>query len=382
MPSDKPTHHDQLGQHPRTKLFQPLQIRGLQLSNRIMVAPMAMYSSTDGYVTDFHLMQYGHFAFRGAAMTIIEGSAVTSTGRTSAEDAGIWDDKHIPALKRVVDFVHGIEGRKSKIAIQLGHSGRKGGMTPIYPGEPIRIAKEEEGGWEDEVMSASAVPFEDHYVIPREMTLDDIKGVVTAFGDAAERCVKAGFDAIEIHAAHGFLISSFMTPISNRRTDSYGGSFENRIRILLEVVQSIRSRIPDTMPLSTRISATDWMEHEPETPQWTIHDSIRLAPILSDHGVDIIDVSSGGNNPNQKISHSPYYQVNLAEKIRKVLKEQGKNALVAGVGRITNGRMAEEVLKDGKADMVFVAREFLRNPNLVHTWAEELGEDLAWPRQY
>ncbi|KAF1956345.1 FMN-linked oxidoreductase [Byssothecium circinans] len=363
-------------------LFQPLKIRNLSLSNRIAVAPMGMYSSTDGHLTNFHLMHHGHFAFRGAGLTIVEVTAVTANGRTSTEDAGAYSDAHIPPLKRVVDYVHSIEGGNGKIAIQLGHSGRKGSMMPIYPGRTIRIAKEEDGGWENEVLGASPVPFQDHYATPREMTVKEIGEVVEAFGDAAERCVKAGFDAVEVHAAHGYLLSSFMSPISNHRTDDYGGSFENRIRFLLEVVQSIRGRIPATMPLFVRITATDWMEYSPETPQWTVEDSIKLAPTLSDHGVDVLDVSSGGNNAKQKIIPTPYYQVHLAEKIRKALKDAGKPILVAAVGNIDNSAMAEGVLKDGKADLVLVAREFMRNPNLVHTWADDLGAEMEWPRQY
>ncbi|CAI6243635.1 unnamed protein product [Periconia digitata] len=366
----------------QTKLFNPFQIRGLTLRNRIIVAPMGMYSSPNGNFTDFHLMHHGHFTFRGAGMSIIEVSAVTASGRTSPEDAGLWDDSQIPGLKKVVDYVHAQEGGGGKIAIQLGHAGRKGGMTPIYPGREHHIVAKDDGGWEDEILGASAVQFLPSYIMPKEMSGEQIREVVVAFGAAAARAVKAGVDAIEVHGAHGYLISSFLSPIANFRTDAYGGSFENRIRILLEVVQSIRSNIPDTMPLFVRISAVDWMEHEPSTPQWTIQDSVKLSLILSDLGVDVIDVSSGGNNPEQKILVTPYYQINFAAAIRKALKEAGKTMLVAAVGSIDNAALATEVLDEEKADMVLVAREFMRNPGLVYTWAEQLNVQLPWPRQY
>ncbi|PVI03858.1 FMN-linked oxidoreductase, partial [Periconia macrospinosa] len=368
--------------NPQTKLFTPLQIRGLTLRNRIIVAPMGMYSSTDGHFTDFHLMQHGHFTFRGAGMSIIECTAVTATGRTSTLDAGLYDDSHIPGLKKIVDYVHSQEGGGGRIAIQLGHGGRKTSMTPIYPGREHHIASKEEGGWADEVVGPSPVPFLPGYVVPKEITVEQIQEVVDAFGAAAARAVKAGIDAIEVHAAHGYLISSFLSPGSNFRTDAYGGSFENRIRILLETVHSIRSNIPDSMPLFIRISAVDWMEHQPETSQWTIQDSMKLSLILSNIGVDVIDVSSGGNNAEQKINPTTYYQINLADAISKALKDAGKSALVAAVGSIDNAALAKEVLDDEKADMVLVAREFMRNPNLVYAWADELNEDVEWPRQY
>ncbi|KAJ4289153.1 NADH-dependent flavin oxidoreductase [Kalmusia sp. IMI 367209] len=380
MPSTTDSQQDQQAS---PALFQPLQIRGLHLRNRIVVSPMGMYSSTNGHFTDFHLMHHGHFAFRGAALSIVEVTAVLPNGRSSPNDAGLWDDAQIEGAKKVVDFVHGLEGGEAKIGIQLGHAGRKASMMPIYPGQPVVRVAQEEGGWQDEVWGASAVPFMDNYVKPKEMTIQNIKEVVRSFGEAATRAVKAGFDFIEIHAAHGYLLSSFLSPAANLRTDAYGGSFENRIRFLLEVVHEIRRHIPDSIAFSVRISAVDWMEHSPETPQWRLEDSIKLALILSDLGVDILDVSSGGNNAAQQISTSDvYYQIDLAEKIKRALQDSGKGMLVAAVGRIDNSTIAEALLDKGTADLALVATQFLRDPNLVYKWADELGAELKWPRQY
>ncbi|KAJ4354175.1 NADH-dependent flavin oxidoreductase [Didymosphaeria variabile] len=348
---------------------------------------MGMYSSfPDGNLTDFHLMHHGHFAFRGAALTIVEVTAVTPNGRSSPSDAGLWHDSQIPSYKRVVDFIHSLEtpaGGQARIGIQLGHAGRKASMMPIYPGHPVVRAEKADGGWPHEVWGASPIPFKENYITPKEMTVDDIQEVVKAFGAAAKRAVEAGFDFIEIHAAHGYLISSFLSPISNTRTDAYGGSFDNRVRFLVSVVREIRANIPNTTPFSVRISAVDWMAHSPSTPQWTLPDSISLALLLADEGVDVLDVSSGGNNVEQVIpKDDALYQVNLAKEIKTALQKHGKSMFVAAVGRIADAATAQKVVSEKQADLTFVATEFLRDPNLVHRWAEELGASVEWPRQY
>ncbi|KAF2450290.1 FMN-linked oxidoreductase, partial [Karstenula rhodostoma CBS 690.94] len=367
-------------------LFQPLQIRNLTLRNRIVVSPMGMYSSSpSGNLTSFHLMHHGQFAFRGAALTIVEVTAVTPAGRSSPADAGLWSDAHTASHKRVVDFVHGLDasgGGKAKIGIQLGHAGRKASMLPIYPGRPVVRAEKADGGWPDDVCGPSAIPFRENYVVPREMSEQDIQEVVEAFGKAAGRAVAAGFDLIEVHAAHGYLLSSFLSPASNTRCDAYGGGLRNRARFLLSVLREIRRTVPSTTPLSVRISATDWMQHSPETPQFTLDDAIALALLLVDEGVDVLDVSSGGNNVEQVVPAAPSYQTYLAGQIKTALRDAGKEMVVAGVGRIADARTAEAVVGEGKADLAFVATEFLRDANLVHRWAEELGVGVEWPKQY
>lgn len=328
-------------------------------------------------------------------------TAVLPNGRSSPSDAGIWEDAQIPSFQKVVDFVHGLEGGHARIGIQLGHAGRKASMMPIYPGHPVVRASVANGGWEDEVWGASPVPFDTNYVTPKEMSIEQIELVVNAFGDAAKRAVAAGFgkhstpptfllskvlttviDFIELHAAHGYLLSSFLSPASNHRTDIYGGSFENRARFLFEVVREIRQSIPDSIAFSVRISAVDWMAHSPSTPQWTLEESVKLAIALADMGVDVLDVSSGSNNILQQIPKDTFYQIDLAERIKSALREHGKEMFVAAVGRITEAAIAERTLREKGADLTLVATQFLRDPNLVYRWSEELGAQVQWPRQY
>lgn len=277
--------------------------------------------------------------------------------------------------------MHNLEG-EAKIGIQLGHAGRKASMMPIYPGHPVIRAEKDDGGWPDEVWGASPVPFKDNYVTPKEMSEEDVQEVVEAFGKAAGRAVDAGFDFIEVHAAHGYLLSSFVSPASNTRQDAYGGDLGNRARFLLEVVRGIRAAIPYSVPLSVRISATDWMAHDAGTPQFTLSDATALALLLADEGVDVLDVSSGGNNAAQRVPTSRAYQTSLAASIKTALRDAGKKVLVAGVGRIADARTAEAVVGEGKADLVLVGTEFLRDAGLVYRWAEELGVGVEWPRQY
>ncbi|KAL2175964.1 NADH:flavin oxidoreductase/NADH oxidase-like protein [Thermothelomyces heterothallicus CBS 202.75] len=383
-------------------LFTPLKLRDLTLQNRFAVSPMCTYSADDGHLTDWHLVHLGAFALRGAALTIVEATAVTPNGRISPEDSGLWQDSQIAPLRRIADFVH---SQGQKIAVQLAHAGRKAstlGPWHVGPGRH-EVATPDVGGWPDNLWAPSAIPWDEGYPTPKEITVAEIESLVRAFADAARRAVQAGVDAIEIHAAHGYLISEFLSPISNQRTDEYGGSFENRVRILLDVVRAVRAVIPEGMPLLVRISATEWMEYT-GGPSWDLAQSKRLAPLLADLGVDLLDVSSGGNNPRQKIELHPYFQIDMAAEIRAELRRAGKKSMAIGaVGLVTNAEMARSVVQedgslagrqdgtvevDGehgtktKADLVLVARQFLREPEFVLKTAALLGVNVQGPVQY
>lgn len=383
-------------------LFTPLKIRGLTLSNRFAVSPMCMYSADDGHLTDFHLVHLGSFAMRGTALTIVEATSVTPNGRISPEDSGLWKDSQIAPLRRITDFIHS-QGQKA--AIQLAHAGRKAStIAPWHATSGKRdLAGSEVGGWPDDIWGPSAIPFAEGYGSPKEMTVQQIEGLVQSFVDAAKRAVAAGFDVIEVHGAHGYLLTEFLSPISNKRTDAYGGSFEKRTRLLLDVVKAVRATIPESMPLFVRISATEWMEwagHE----SWDLPQSIQLAHLLADLGVDLLDVSSGGNSAEQQIKIHPYYQVSLAGQIRAALQSKGKSMLIGAVGMITNAEMARSIVQDGKlatngtqnstievseehgqttqADLVLMARQYLREPEFVLRTAHHLGVEVKWPIQY
>ncbi|KAM7219171.1 putative nadph dehydrogenase [Rhypophila decipiens] len=373
-------------------LFTPLKIRSLELQNRFVVSPMCTYSADEGHLTDWHLVHLGSFAQRGAALTIVEATAVLANGRISPEDSGLWQDSQIAPLKRIVQYIH---SQNQKVGIQLAHAGRKASVLSglgmgIKSWTWSKVATPEQGGWPDNVWGPSPIPYsDDGYVVPKEMTLSQIEQLVQGFKDAAKRAVETGVDTIEIHGAHGYLISEFLSPISNQRTDKYGGSFENRTRLLVETVQAVRSVIPETMPLFVRISATEWMEWQESQPGWTEEESTKLALVLADLGVDVLDVSSGGNNEKQQIKIHPYYQLDIAGRIREALRKAGKleKMIIGGVGMITNAEMARDVVQTGegrtpKADLVLVARQFLREPEFVLRAADELGVKVAWPSQY
>ncbi|KAH6689165.1 NADH:flavin oxidoreductase/NADH oxidase [Plectosphaerella plurivora] len=385
-------------------LFTPLRIRDVELTNRFIVSPMCQYSADQGHLTDWHLVHLGQFAVSGAALTIVEATAVEARGRISPEDSGLWQDSQIAPLKRIVEFIHS-QGQKA--GIQLGHAGRKASNLAPWLSEPgQRVhATAEEGGWPDDVVGPSAIPFAEGWYKPKALTVAEIKALVEAFAESARRAVEAGFDVIEIHGAHGYLLTEFMSPLSNTRTDDYGGSFENRIRLLLEVIKAIRAVIPEGMPLFVRISATEWMEHSVDasaTEQtWDLEQSIRLAKLLPALGVDLLDVSSGGNNSAQKIELHKYYQVSLAGQIREALLKDGKQLLIGAVGMISEAEMARSIVQgaDGaarpktveideehgqktQADAVLVAREFLRDPHFVLNVAKELNVPIKWPHQY
>jgi 2,4-dienoyl-CoA reductase-like NADH-dependent reductase (Old Yellow Enzyme family) len=346
-------------------LFQPLKIRGVELKNRIGVSPMCQYSAMDGFANDWHLVHLGSRAAGGAGIVIVEATAVCPEGRISPGDLGLWKDEQIDFLKRIVTF---IESQGAVPCIQLGHAGRKAShQVPWKGGKALTF---EEGAWQ--TFAPSAIPYSDKEPSPKEMTLDDIRQCISNFSSATKRSMDAGFKAIEIHAAHGYLINEFLSPLSNQRNDEYGGSFENRIRLLLQIVEAARNIIGPTIPLFVRISVTDWV-----SSAWSIEDSIKLATILKAASVDLIDCSSGGNSPLQKIPVGPLYQVNFAAEIKK-----STGLLTAAVGIITTPKEAEEIVNNKKADLVLLARQFLRDPYFPLHAAKESGNDIIWPKQY
>ncbi|RDL29922.1 uncharacterized protein BP5553_10549 [Venustampulla echinocandica] len=381
-------------------LFTPLKIRDVTFQNRIWVAPMCMYSASNGHLTDFHLIHLSAFAYRGSSLTIIEATSVSPNGRITPEDSGLWQDSQIAPIRRVADFVH---SQGQKLGIQLAHAGRKASTVAPWLADRGKsvVATKDVNGWPDDVVAPSAIVWGDGYVPPKEMTENDIKDIVDGFRDSAKRAVQAGVDVIEIHAAHGYLLCSFLSPISNRRTDKYGGSFENRIRMLLEVIQAVREAIPIGMPLLVRVSATEWMESQaPES--WDVESTIRLAKLLPGLGVDLLDVSSGGNNPAQQIEMHTDFQTGIAGRIRTELFKSGiRDLLIGAVGMITEAEVAKSIVEAGKAvevdqtieiideqdavakaDIVLVARQFLREPEWVLRVAHTLGVDVQWPNQY
>ena len=346
-------------------LFQPLNIRSIKLKNRITVSPMCEYSSIDGFANDWHLVHLGSRAVGGAALIFTEATAVSPEGRITADDLGIWTDDHVEFLKRITEFLH---EHGAVTGIQLAHAGRKAShLSPWKSGRPL---EKNEGAWE--TFAPSALPYKEGQPLPKAMSKNDIKKVVHDFEEAAIRALKADFKVIEIHAAHGYLINEFLSPISNKRTDEYGGLFENRIRLLVELVEAVRKIITYDLPLFVRISATDWVDGG-----WTIEDSIQLSKVLRDKSVDLIDCSSGGNSPHQVIPVKPMYQVPFAEAIKK---ETG--ILTGAVGLITNAIEAEQILKEEKADIIILARQFLRDPYFPLHAAKELEIDINWPAQY
>jgi 2,4-dienoyl-CoA reductase-like NADH-dependent reductase (Old Yellow Enzyme family) len=308
---------------------------------------MCMYSSQHGHLTDFHLVHLSAFASRGASLTLIEATAVRPEGRITPEDSGLWDDAQIAGVRKVADFIH---SQNQKIGIQLAHAGRKAGtvapwLVPRRGGSVL--ATQEVGWWPGGVVGPSVVRWGEGYADPKEMSVEDIRVVVEGFRDAARRAVAAGVDVIEIHAAHGYLLCSFLSPLSNRRTDAYGGSFENRIRMLVETIRTVRKVIPADMPLLLRVSATEWMDGHPDG-SWDVPQTIRFAKMLPALGVDLLDVSSGGNHRDRKIVMFNDFQVGIAGQIRAALKEEGIQLLVGAVGMITDAEVAKSIVEVGK----------------------------------
>ena len=347
-------------------LFSPIAIRSIQLKNRIVVSPMCQYSSEDGFATDWHLVHLGARAVGGAGLIITEATAVSPEGRISPDDLGIWTDEHISKLKQITQF---IMQNGSVAGVQLAHAGRKASTRSPWKGNTA-IFPTEEGGWQ--TVAPSSIPFNAGGPEPLALTDDGLEKVRADFQQAAERSLEAGFQVIEIHAAHGYLLHQFLSPLSNQRTDEYGGPFENRIRLLLEVIERIQTVWPSTLPLFVRVSATDWTEGG-----WTASEAIALSAILKQKGVDVIDCSTGGNVAYAKIPVGPGYQVTFAEQIK-----QQTGILTAAVGLITSAEQAEEILTSGQADLVLLAREFLRDPYFPLHAAHTLGDDISWPVQY
>jgi 2,4-dienoyl-CoA reductase-like NADH-dependent reductase (Old Yellow Enzyme family) len=346
-------------------LFEPITIRNITLKNRIAVSPMCEYCSEDGFANDWHLVHLGGRAVGGAGLVIMEATAVSPEGRITPGDLGLWKEEQVSFLQRIVQF---IESQNAVPAIQLAHAGRKGSHhKPWNGGEALNS---ESGAWQ--TLAPSPIAFSKDGPLPKEMDAADIQRFITDYTHAVERAIRAGFKVIEIHSAHGYLLNEFLSPISNHRSDEYGGSFENRIRLLVEITKATRKVMGEALPLFVRISVTDWV-----TGGFTEEDSVQLAIILKSHGADLIDCSSGGNSTEQKIPVGPLYQVPFAEKIKK------EAAILTGaVGIITTAQQAEQILVDQKADLIFFGRLLLRDPYFPLHAAKELGAEVVWPVQY
>ncbi|KAF7368431.1 NADH:flavin oxidoreductase 1 [Mycena venus] len=358
---------------PSTLLFTPLKIRGVEFPNRIWVSPMQQYSADNGKLTPWHMAWLGGIIIRGAGLVFVEGTAVAPEGRISPEDTGLWEDSQIASHEELVKFAH---SQGQKIGVQLMHSGRKGSCVALYLSTSA-TATSVAGGWPDKIVGPSDLPFAPSSPVPRQLSIQDIDEVVIAFKDAARRAVTAGYDVINIHAAHGYLLSSFLSPHANRRTDKYGGSFENRIRILIEIIDAIRAVIPETMPLVVRVSATDCLEAANVGPSWTVPDTIQLARVIRAHGVDLIDISSGGQSPAQSFN----LLGSQSELAKQVKDDVGESLLVGCLGGITSGTVAERYLQEKRGDVAFVGRQFLKNPGTAWAFAEELGESIHMSKQ-
>lgn len=349
-----------------THLFEPLSIRDVTFRNRIAVAPMCQYSSQDGYANDWHLVHLSSRAVGGAGLVMTEAAAVEPRGRISPQDLGIWSDGHGEALAKIVALIHNFG---AVAAIQLAHAGRKASTAP--PWEGGKAVDESQGGWRP-VVGPSAIAFDD-LPIPEALSLEGIQEITNAFVQSARRSLEAGFKVVEIHAAHGYLLHQFLSPLSNHREDKYGGSFENRTRLLREVVQGVRDVWPERYPLWVRISATDWVDNG-----WDIEQSVALADKLKPLGVDLIDCSSGGSVPGVNIPVGPGYQTPFAERIRREA-----NILTGAVGMITSPPQADHIIRTGQADVVLLARELLRDPYWPLRAAKQLGhDDKIFPVQY
>ncbi|MBE3596319.1 MAG: NADPH dehydrogenase NamA [Hydrogenibacillus sp.] len=339
-------------------LFDPLSFRGLTLKNRIVMSPMCQYSATaDGRATDWHFVHYGTRAVGGVGLIILEATAVESRGRISEADLGLYDDSHIEPLARIVDFVH---AHGASVGVQLAHAGRKA-WSP------------RKGIGPQQAVAPSAVPFAEDWPVPRELAADELPGIVEAFARAARRALQAGFDVVEIHAAHGYLLHEFLSPLSNRRQDPYGGDLRNRMRLLLEVVKAVRAEWPEERPMFVRLSAVDWAPGG-----LSLADTVEISRALKDQGADLVDVSSGGLvMPSEPIPEAPGYQTGFAAEVRRLA-----GIAVGAVGRITAPAQADAVIRSGQADVVFLGRQLLREPYWPLRAARALGVEVDWPRQY
>lgn len=348
-----------------SKLFSPLEIKSITLKNRIAISPMCQYSAVEGFANNWHLVHLGSRATGGAGLVIQEATSVSPEGRISPADLGLWSDEHIKKLKKITKFII----RQDAVpGIQLAHAGRKASVSSPWYGN--KKLERNQGGWE--TFAPSAIGYHDNEPAPTALDKQGILNVISDFKLATRRAVLAGYQVLEIHAAHGYLLHQFLSPLSNSRSDEYGGSFENRIRFTLEIIDAVKLEWPKELPLFVRISATDWAEGG-----WNIEESVELSKILKEKGVDLIDVSSGGLVSHQQIPLAPNYQVPFAEQIKKESK-----ILSGAVGLITTSQQAEDIIASQKADLVLFARESLRNPNLGLDFAHELGVDVQWPKQY
>ena len=346
-------------------LFSPLKLRSVTFPNRIGVSPMCQYSSQDGFANEWHTVHLGARAQGGAGLVMFEASAVVPEGRITPADLGIWKDEHIPGLERIVRFIH---SQGVRAGIQLAHAGRKASMSAPFTGE--RLVSPAEGGWQP--VGPSDIPFAPHYGVPRPLDQAGIDAVIQAFAAATQRALAAGFDFVEIHGAHGYLLHEFLSPLANHRTDAFGGSFANRTRLLLQVANAVRGAWPQHLPLFVRISATDWAEGG-----WTPDESVELARLLAARGVDIVDVSTGGQVPNATIPVGPAFQTPFAARIRA---EAG--IPTAAVGMITEPAQANDIVANGQADIILMARALLRDPYWPVHAAASLTEAASWPAQY
>lgn len=347
-------------------LFSPLQLRSIELRNRIGVSPMCQYSSTDGFANDWHLVHLGAFATGGAALVMTEATAVVPEGRISPQDLGIWDDAHVPALARIAAFV---AAQGAVPGMQLAHAGRK--ASTRRPWEGTGTVGIQEGGWSD-VVAPSPLPFAENFPQPAALDEQGMERVREGFLAASRRALAAGFRVVEVHAAHGYLLHEFLSPLANQRTDAYGGSLENRMRFPLEVVRIVREAWPTELPVLVRISGTDWAEGG-----WDSEQSVVFARELRTLGVDLVDCSSGGLVPHAKVELGPGYQVPFAERVRR-----HAHIATAAVGLITEPEQADAIIRNGQADVVLLARELLRQPRWPLLAAHRLGVEAAWPAQY
>lgn len=346
-------------------LFEPLTIRSVTLAHRIVVSPMCQYSSVDGFASDWHFVHLGSRAVGGAALVFTEATAVAPEGRISPQDLGIYDEGHVAGLARIVRFVH---AQQTLAGIQLAHAGRKGSTKRPWDG--TGALDRDHGGWEP--IAPTNEPFASNYPTPCAMPVADIARVVAAFRTAARRAMHASFDVIELHAAHGYLLHEFLSPLTNTRTDQYGGSFDNRIRIVLDVVNGVRDVWPEKLPLFMRVSASDWKDGG-----WDVEQTVELARRVKPLGVDLIDCSSGGLVGDAKVAIGPGYQVPFAEQVKR-----DAGMLTGAVGLITESAQMNDIISSGKADIVLLARELLRDPYFPMRAARELGHPLPWPPQY
>jgi 2,4-dienoyl-CoA reductase-like NADH-dependent reductase (Old Yellow Enzyme family) len=362
-------HIQSLVTEPTKHLFAPLKLRSLTLPNRIAVSPMCEYSSVDGFANDWHVVHLGSRAIGGAGLVITEANSVSPEARITPSDLGIWKDEHITELRRITTFLH---QHGAYAGTQLAHAGRKASMA--VPWEKTRTIPPSEGGWQP--VAPSPIRFDEAYTIPSALDRAGMDKVIADFVAAAHRALAAGFDLVELHAAHGYLLHEFLSPLSNQRTDEYGGSFDNRVRFPLEVVRAVRAAWPQHLPLFVRISATDWA---PESlgPSWDLSQSVAFAKLMKQAGVDLVDVSTGGNHPAQQIPLGPGYQVHHSETIHREA-----DIPTGAVGMITAPAQADQIIRAGQASLVLLAREMLRNPYWPLHAADILRQPTPWPVQY